>query len=237
MNTMVRAVSYLVFPGLAIACGKGEPPPKTAEAPPEIESSPDDQVQVASELGGMNEQKVSRVFEDSTPGLKQCLHAGAERVEYLGGDVGFFVEVDSSGTPSTVFIQQSTLGDRATEKCMRDVLKSKKWPKPVGGEKGHAQRSVSFDPPKDVRPPVDWSSEDIREGLAKLNDRLDACKQGEPGSFAVTMYVDTSGKPLSAGVVAPSVQAEAKADCLVDVLLGGRFASPGSWAAKVSFQL
>jgi hypothetical protein len=237
MKTMVRLSLWLVVFGLVVGCGKAEPPPKMAEAPPEVESSSDDKVQMTSEIGGMNEQKVSRVFEDSTAGLKQCLHAGAERIEYLGGDVGFFVEVDSSGNPSTVFIQQSTLGDRATEKCMRDVLKSKKWPKPVGGEKGQAQRSVSFDPPKDVRPPVDWSGDDIREGLTKLSDRLQACKAGEPGSFAATMYVDTSGKPLSAGVVAPSAQADAKADCLVDVLLAGRFGSPGSWAAKVSFQL
>jgi hypothetical protein len=51
------------------------------------------------------------------------------------------------------------------------------------------------------------------------------------------MYVDTSGKVLAVGVTPPDESGEESVDCLVGVLKDAKMPSPGSWPAKVSFQL
>jgi hypothetical protein len=223
---------------LLVSCGGSEaPPPKLAEAPAEVESSGErERIEVTGEVGGLNETKVNRAFEHALAGLKKCINDGARRVEYIAGDVGFQIEVERGGT-SSVFVDQSTLGDRATEKCMVGVLTAQSWPKPVGGEKGQAHKSFSFDSPKAVRPPVEWSADDVKEEVAKLGSQLEQCKDGQAGAFTATLYVDTSGQPLAAGVASPSSAADGAADCIVRVLMSAKYRSPGSWAAKVSIQL
>ncbi len=237
---MNRALSRALFAALVmVACGRGEaPPPKVAEAPEEPSGADDRQpIEVTGEIGGLSESQVNRSFEHALRGLKRCLDEGARKVEYLGGDVGFLVEVDRSGT-TRVSVEQSTLGDRATEKCMLGVLKAETWPKPVGGEKGEARKSFSFDPPRPVRPPVEWSADDLREEVNKLAARVEQCKHGHAGgAFTATIYVDPSGQALAAGVTAPNADADAVADCIVGVLMSAKYHSPGSWAAKASFQL
>jgi hypothetical protein len=221
-----------------VSCGGSEaPPPKVAEAPVEVESSgAREKIDVKGEMGGLNETKVNRAFENSITGLKKCLNDGARKVEFLAGDVGFLVEVDQGGHKS-VSIEQSTLGDRTTEKCMIGVLEGQSWPKPVGGEKGQARKTIGFDPPKPVRPPVDWSADDVKDDVAKIASKLEQCKDGQSGAFTATLYIDTAGQPLAAGVASPGPGADKASDCIAGVLMGGKYHSPGSWAAKVSFPL
>jgi hypothetical protein len=51
------------------------------------------------------------------------------------------------------------------------------------------------------------------------------------------VYIDNDGSALSAGVSPPNKEAEAQSDCIVDVLSGAAYPSPGSWPAKVTFNL
>ncbi|MFC1641394.1 AgmX/PglI C-terminal domain-containing protein [Myxococcota bacterium] len=234
------------FPGLLLTIGfalltacSQSPPPRAAVREPEPQDARDQhrELETTGELGGLNEEQVTRAFERCMRGLQQCINDGAERVEYIGGDVGFALEVDRSGSLTNAYLEHSTLGDRDTERCMLNVLKQERWPKPIGGDKGLARKSFSFEPPKDVRPPVDWPSDHIERSLAKLSGDLAECTSADLGSFTATLYVDTSGKAISAGIAPPSAQAEQAADCLLGVLMAARYPSPGSWAAKVSFQL
>ena len=120
---------------------------------------------------------------------------------------------------------------------MLDVLRSKKWPKPVGGEHGLARKSFEFDPPNDVRPPTDWDGEQLEKTLAKLRGKIRSCKNGSGGNFEATMYVSTDGSVLAVGVTPPDENGEEAVDCLVSTLKDATFPSPGSWPAKVTFAL
>jgi hypothetical protein len=52
------------------------------------------------------------------------------------------------------------------------------------------------------------------------------------------VYVQTNGTAISAGVATPDERGEAgAADCLVSVIKGMKFPSPGSWPAKVIFDV
>ncbi|HEY3500381.1 MAG TPA: hypothetical protein VGK73_37070, partial [Polyangiaceae bacterium] len=176
-------------------------------------------------------------FRASVKTLQGCVDKGATRVEFLGGTVSFFLKIDSRGKVDQGYLEHSTIGDRATERCMLDALKAKSWPKPVGGEHGLARKSFEFDPPNDVRPPTFWTEDDAAPGLKKISSDLGECKHGHSGAFEATLYVGTDGKVLAAGVTPPDEQGDSAVDCLVGVLEAASFPSPGSWPAKVTLNL
>ncbi|HEY4105395.1 MAG TPA: AgmX/PglI C-terminal domain-containing protein, partial [Polyangiaceae bacterium] len=205
MSHSFRASSVLRFVAttLAIAachaCGGSEPPPQTpekAEAPEEHESHP---ISASAEIGGLNEEKVDRTFQSALSDFQRCIDDGAKRVEFLGGSVSFLVKIDTHGKVDHAHLEKSTIGDRDTEKCMLDSLRTKRWPKPVGGEHGLARKSFDFDPPNDVRAPTTWDGDRVSDAIAKLSKKLNACKQGSNGAFEATLYVGTDGSVMAAG--------------------------------------
>lgn len=236
---MMARISLLAFAFpllLVTACGDATPAARTADDAPVTEEEHGSKLAVSSEIGGLDEEKVNAAFESTLSGLERCLHQGASRVEFLGGSVSFFVKIDTSGKVDGAYLEKSTLGDRDTEKCMLGALRSKKWPKPVGGEHGLARKSFDFDPPNDVRPPADYDQEYLGKALGKISDKVASCKASK-GSYEATIYVATDGSVLSAGVTPPDESGEESVDCLVEALKSAAFPSPGSWPAKVTFAL
>lgn len=237
----LQRIAAIALPTLTLAfagCGGSEPAPKDVsvrDQTPKAEQGPG--IVASAEIGGMNEEAVDAAFNSSVKGLQRCLDAGAKRVEFLGGSVSFFLKIDATGKVASAHLEHSTLGNRTTERCMLDALAAKSWPKPVGGEHGLARKSFSFDPPNDVREPITWDDHDAAPGLKKIGADVEKCKQGHAGAFEATLYVDTSGKVLSASATPPDEEGEAAVDCLVGVLESASFPSPGSWPAKVTVQL
>lgn len=233
------ALTFVPTLCFAVSCGGSEPPPKdpsVASGAPKTEQRGSG-VSTSSEIGGLNEEDVDRTFGNSVKGLERCIHSGAQRVEFLGGSVSFYLKIDGSGKVSSAYLEHSTLGNRETERCMLDSLRAKTWPKPVGGVHGLARKSFSFDPPNDVRPPTTWNGEDAEPGMKKIASDVGRCKDGHSGPFEATLYVGTNGQVLSVGVTPPDEGGENAVDCLVGVLEGASFPSPGSWPAKVTLEL
>ena len=235
------AVWCLGLPLISAACGGDEVgalrPKVVDQAPVEDENAHLHGVRTSSEVGGMNEEKVDATFKSSLGGLQACLEQGSSRVEFLGGSVNFYLKIDASGRIEHAHLEQSTLGDRTTERCMLDALRGKRWPKPVGGEVGLARKSFDFDPPSDVRPPTDWEESEVRETVDKLRGKFRDCKRGRLRGFSATAYVAADGSVLGASVTPPDEEGEEFVDCLTEVIREATFPSPGSWPAKVSFSL
>ena len=190
----------------------------------------------SSEIGGMNEEKSDATFKSAFGDLRRCFEEGQSRLEFLSGEVSFLVRVDQTGKAEAL-VERSTLGDRRTERCMIGALASLSWPPPVGGRIGEARRPFVFDPPSDVRLPVDWSAQDVEKTLDKLGESISDCKGASGASFEATVYVDRDGTVMSAGTTAPLSDAAAVADCITDALSSATFPSPGSWPAKATFVL
>jgi hypothetical protein len=221
-----------------LACGSK--PVHVPEAPPPKEARPTQEtatIGVSSEVGALDEDAVNNVFEKAQNSMMACLHKGAGRVELLGGDVIVFVSINENGQAEEARLEHSTLGDRETESCMTQVLRARSWPKPVGGRKGQVHKSFSFDMPNDARPPVEWTAEDVEDTLKKLHKRVAECTGRGGGTYQVTAYIDTRGSAISVGVAPPDANGESKADCLISLIKGAKFKSPGSYPAKVSFDL
>jgi hypothetical protein len=194
------------------------------------------------ELGSIDEKATNRTFEGLSSQFLDCQKQGMTRVEFLAGDAKFFIRVGQDGMARWAFLEDSTIGDRATEKCVLQVVSNAHWPKPEGGE-AEVQKSISFDV-GDARPATAWTSDKVSGVLAK--DGADAlkCKDKVRGVYKVTAYVEPGdehkhkhGKVLAVGVAPPNKDGDAKSDCIAEAVMGWKMPSPGGYAAKVTFSL
>jgi hypothetical protein len=239
LRQLGRVSLVAVFAPLFLACGGSSKPPGYTD-----EDQATDEQQAAhhglsaeAEIGALDEAQVSNNFRDALPGLQKCLLQGSKRVEFIGGNITFFIKINKQHEVVHAHAVESTLGDRKTELCMFDVLKSMSWPAPEGGEIGIAKNPFEFDNPADVRSPVIWDESQVAAQRSALSGELSSCKRGVSGPFTATLYIDTDGSPLSGSVTPPDEAGEGAVDCLVGVLLGAKYDSPGSWPAKVTLDL
>ncbi len=221
------------------ACGGSEPPPQTpAQVAPDDEDEDNArEVGAMAEIGAMPEDETVAAFQGALDPIQKCFIDGARRIEFLGGHIALQVQVGKNGTVKAVFAEQSTLGDRETERCMFEALEQASWPAPVGGLIGIAQNSFDFEMTGDVRAPVSLDDFDADAALSEQQSALRECKASIKGTFSATVYIDTDGSLMSAGIAAPNAEGESKSDCLVSVLKQAKFPSPGSWPGKATFSL
>lgn len=247
-----------------VGCGSS-PPPKEPDAPPPAETArtrPSGPTpQVSQELGSIDQAKVEQTFSSLLNGkLETCHKQGRDRIEFLTGDVKVFLRVDTTGHVRYGYFEDSTLGDRETEKCILGVLKDASWPKPDGGE-AEVRSGFGWGSGGE-REPTAWKADKVQSALADahgVKKEVDKCKVGVKGDFALTAYVEATeedapapaAKPTKGvkkpkeptghfkaiGASAKSKEGGEKIDCVIDALKGLELPSPGSYAAKVSFSL
>jgi len=227
---------------LSLACSStscgGSPPPKEPEpaAQEEAPAARKPSLKMKSELGSVDPAAIKGAFSALDDKFMTCQKQALDRVELLSGAVKFFVRIGEDGAARWTYLEASDLGDRATEKCLLDVVSAAHWPKPDGGE---AEVRYGMELPfQATRPPTDWSGDKVAMTLGKNGDAIDRCKAGSTARFHATMYVGPGGKVIAAGVTAPAKDSGDQADCLAHVLVKMKgLPSPGSWPAKVGFDL
>ncbi len=218
-------------------CG-GEPP---ARAPEPAREQPESRpmrpaLRTKSELGSVDPAAVKQAFRGLEAEFMGCQKRALDRVEVLSGGVKFFLRITEDGKAKYAYLEESDLGDRATEKCLLDYVLGAPWPKPDAGE-AEARYAMEL-PLQATRPASDWSADKVAAVLGKHGDEVDRCKAGANATFRATMYVGPGGKVIAAGVATSSKDGEAKSDCLAEALVKMKgLPSPGSWPAKVSFGL
>jgi hypothetical protein len=218
-------------------CGGSEPPPQAPE-PTHAEAAKPARpaLQMKSELGTVDPDAVKRTFRGLESQFTDCQKQGLDRVEVLAGSVKCFVRIAADGSAKYAYLEDTELGDRATEKCLLDAVNGAHWPKPDGGGEAEARYGMEL-PLTATRAPNDWSSDKVTVALTKHHAAIEECKAGG-GTFHATMYVGSGGHVLAAGVATPGKDDADKADCLANVLTKMKgLPSPGSWPAKVSFSL
>lgn len=242
----MKTTLFSAMAALLCACGGGDKPAvdpgqasgdeSSSESTTRSEGPKKGGPSVKNELGEIDQKDAERAFAGASGAISACHQKGHGKIEYLAGDVGFLVRLGEDGKVRYVVLESSNLGDRVTEKCMIDALTSAKWPTPQGGE-AEARKMLSFTP-GDAREPSNWPADKVAAVVKDKSDAVNACKKGANAQYHVTAYVEPAGgagKVQALGVAASSPEAMAGVDCVVDALKGVKMPSPGSYAAKVTF--
>ena len=177
-----------------VACGGNTPPPKTEETA--RQEAPRNEAtggapSVSQELGSIDQRAVEQMFDKLQTKLEVCHKQGRGRVEYLSGDMKVFLRVDTGGKVKYSYFDESSLGDRETEKCILDLFAQTDWPKPQGGE-AEIRNAFGWSPGGE-RQPTAWPSERASSALDDNKDVKSAvtkCKAGVTGAFRVTAYIE-----------------------------------------------
>ncbi len=243
-----------LFQGLLFAaalvlsgCGGAAPPAEFApevgaeskSLPSKTARKPASGMSVTTELGSIDAKATDRVFQKLQSEFLRCQSDGLSRVEYLAGDVAVFVRVGEDGRARFATLEDSTMGDRATELCIVSVLERASWPHPEGGD-AEVRKTFGFDAPGGVRLPVTWTVDRIASALGQQGDVPGKCNVKGGAKVKVTAYVEpdgNGGKLQSIGIASQSRDAFKTGDCVVDAIRSMKVPSPGSYAAKVTFSL
>lgn len=232
-----RVVSALPLLAFFAACSS-----KPAEAPRAEQSSGSrderaeaaDPLQITGLRGTLSQQEIRSALEPRLPKLGRCIQKRTGELPWLSGHMLLSFLVSTDGSVASVFPRESTVGDRTSESCALDIARATHFAQPHGGE---AEFTWSFEMPIDdsVREPVSWSASDVPDALAQLTS--DVASKCGAGPFAVTAYVETEGQVVGAGVATDALDKAQQLDCVAESVRAVTFPSPGSYAAKLTFQL
>jgi len=190
---------------------------------------------VHGEVGALDVDAVKQTVWDAMPAFERCVEGTRRRLPFVGGEVELFIRVDQEGAVRATFLRESTLGDHQAESCILDVVRDRDWPRPEGGDEGEITQRFSLEPGTGVRPPTPLGAEQLGMGLRILRPRLRACRhRARTGPLDLTLYVDPKGKAMSVGVAVADEKGLDAIDCVVRTMRAGRFATPGSYPAKVT---
>ena len=170
--------------------------------------------------------------------LSGCFGRHLDELATLGGEIEFAFHVATDGGVMWVYPVASTVGHLETERCLTEVAKSTRFPRPHGGE-AEFKWSVGFDPPSDVRAPTEWPHTHIEEIVNEHAPALlSECRPaGASYQYEVTAYVAPGGQVLSAGASVEDPAAIDSVACLVAGVRAWTMPDPGSYQAKVTFDL
>lgn len=229
----------LVLLLLVAACGESATPaPRTArraavaDERPAVDRGP---VVSESEIGGLSQYDVERQFRKLQPRVVDCVRNASSRLEVIGGSASVRLRVDRGGNVRWAYLSDTDLGDREAERCVLDLVKSREWPRPKGGE-GLAEMSFEVEP---IQPPADLPEAGSEQLAKRAGKATQKCRRGIPGDFVATAYVGPDGRVMAAGVAPPDEHGEKASDCISEALreLRVRRRAGERAASKVSFSL
>jgi hypothetical protein len=196
---------YALASGLSVVsllgCGSAPPPKVEEPAKEESHERKGPNLQMSQELGSIDQRAVEKTFANLVSGpLENCHKQGRDRIEVLTGDVKVFLRIDPNGRVKYGYFEDSTLGDRDTEKCVLGVFNATSWPKPEGGE-AEVRSGFGWGPGGE-REPTSWPSDKVASALVEskhVRKDVDKCRGSVKGDFRVTAYVEP-GAPEHAGI-------------------------------------
>lgn len=236
----MRVGWYVWLSWLLTACGGAEP---QAARSPQVSSgtetpAPQEKREMAVQglMGKLPDRVIERTMHGRLRKMQRCFFEGMGEVELLGGHIKFYLRVGPDGRVEYAVPRGSSIGHRATELCLLDVAHKTRFPKPHGGGPAEFAWGFELENPGGVRPPVAWDSQRVAESVERQRDGLQGCPIAGQ-RFVITAYVAQGGQIMAAGAASDSEQSAAQIDCVLDVIRGWSMPDPGSYPAKVSFEL
>ncbi|MEM1417551.1 MAG: AgmX/PglI C-terminal domain-containing protein [Myxococcota bacterium] len=226
---------------LSFGCGGGDAPP-AAEPAPAAEATQGDEappppppredgLAVEGILGTISERAVQRTMEGRQGRYLRCFGERYEANELLAGTFVLSFRIKTDGSVRWVYLAESDVGDRETERCLLRVAEGTRFSRPQGGE-AEFRHSMSVDPLE--REPVAWTADRAAATIAENREAIDACAAA---GVRITAYVAPGGTVTTAGAALDDQEQPEGIDCVLGLVASWTFPDPGSYPAKVSFSL
>jgi hypothetical protein len=193
-------------------------------------------IQVEGQLGTIPVENVRRVVRDGNDALAACFRARLEALPCLAGRVELKLRVGTDGAVRWAVPVASTMGDHEVERCMIDRARELRFSPPCGGE-AEVSTSIELDGGPDARAAVSWPAARVAAMLRQRRAQLLTCRGSLRGDVHLTAYVARDGSVAAAGSDAANPEALTASECALREVRAWRLPSPGSWYARVTFNL
>ena len=219
---------------LIIACGGSTEEEETAQETTSgheehQQAQQDDGVAIEGLMGTISTNAVERGIEPRMGRFLRCFSERYHAVEVLGGHIEMGFRIKTDGTVRWVYPRASTIGDRATERCLLEQAAGIRFSRPHGGE-AEFFYPLELDPPEDVRPPLNWDSTRVEEAVGDLS----SCGRGP---YSVTVYIAPGGTVMAVGASSEEQGRADDLDCVANEVSQWEMPDPGSYPAKVTFAI
>jgi hypothetical protein len=194
----------------------------------------DDGAQITGLMGTIGTREVEGALSPRMERFQRCILDRLRAVEFMAGDIRMGFRIHEDGSVAWAYVQESTLGDREAEQCILNQARSARFPRPHGGE-AEFSWGFGFDGDEDVRPPASWEHTALEAQLEDASDMARECQAS--GTYRITAYIARGGRVVSAGGSVPNADGDAALDCLLSNVREWDMPDPGSYAAKVTFQV
>ncbi|HEX7477515.1 MAG TPA: AgmX/PglI C-terminal domain-containing protein [Polyangiales bacterium] len=194
-------------------------------------------VKIKGLSGTLNKDDVHQTMDERQPALDGCIGESRKRLRWVSGTIRFAFKVAADGHVDEVYATESSIGHRALEQCITDVVATTIFPKPAGLATAKFEWGLTVDP-ANGRLPDDFDADRLEPLLRKHVAKIfRTCKVRRPRErFQVTAYIAPDGRVLSAGAVPNLPRAADKVGCVLDELSNLRMPRPRR-CAKVAFEL
>ncbi|MEZ4391239.1 MAG: AgmX/PglI C-terminal domain-containing protein [Polyangiales bacterium] len=193
-------------------------------------------IQIEGQLGTIPVDNVRRVVREANEGLAACFHRRLEALPCLAGRVDLKLRVGVDGAVRWALPVASTMGDREVERCMVEHAGTLRFSAPCGGE-AEVATSLEMDGGPDARPAVSWPATRLTATLRARRAQLAACRGAYRGEVRVSAYVARDGSVAAAGASVDDAEGYTVSECALAEIRSWRLPSPGSWYARVNFNL
>jgi hypothetical protein len=163
--------------------------------------------------GDLSPDEVQEVMRGAALKVNDCFAAGKTRNRFEYGAVSLRIIVARDGAVRESVVEDSSLGDRETERCLTGLAGALRFPKPRGGEV-QMVLPLSF-MPAGARGGVVERDASLAEAAAVRTAVEKACAAPGGTGYALTVYVGADGKALAAGFASSDVVDGVFADCAV----------------------
>ncbi len=199
-------------------------------------SSPEDDMQIEGILGTISQMAIEDGIQRNLGRITRCFSDRYHAIDVLGGEMEMSFRIKLDGTVRWVYLRRSTVGDRDTERCILNVLSRITFARPHGGE-AEFSTPLTLDPPEDVRPPVAWPASRVASLVASAGPGLVSSCAATGEGFHVTAYVAPGGQVIAAGAAVDHPEIVEPLDCVAAGVRSWTMPDPGSYPAKVTFDL
>lgn len=193
-------------------------------------------IQIEGQLGTIPVDNVRRVVRDANEGLAACFQRRLEALPCLAGRVDLKLRVGVDGAVRWALPVASTMGDREVERCMVEHARTLRFTTPCGGE-AEVSTSLEMDGGPDARPAVAWPATRLTATLRARRAQLAACRGAYRGEVRLSAYVARDGSVAAAGASVDDTDGYTVSECALTEVRSWRLPSPGSWYARVNFNL